>query len=94
MTAPKHTTIRDNLPLPHSPEGLCFIYTPEETSLFVPLSPRTLRDMATAREIPRASGANRPTRFSGQNICDINRAIAIEAEPDEHHGRSRNTSAA
>lgn len=78
MTAPKRTKIRDNLPLPNSPEGELFSYTPEEAAQWTSLSPRTLRDKATAREIPRASGENRPIRFNGLNIRQINRMFAVE----------------
>lgn len=76
MSAPRHPEIRQDIPLPNTPEGELFIYTPEETAQWTPLSARTLRDKATAGDIPRASGKNQPIRFNGQNIRDINRICA------------------
>lgn len=81
MTAPQATkkprvrkiVIREGIPLPGTPEGEIFSYTPDEAAQWLPFGARKLLEMAYRHEIEHVDGGNR-IWFSGLNI----RAITLQ----------------
>ncbi|MDX3354700.1 hypothetical protein PV703_15580 [Streptomyces sp. ME01-24h] len=85
MTSPRATKtpltkIRENLPAPSTPEGELFHYTPDEAAIYLPFSPRKLRELAFAREIEHVNNGNR-IWFSGLNIRAITAQFTIPVLP-------------
>jgi transcriptional regulator with XRE-family HTH domain len=75
---PRSTEIRPNLPNPASVEGELFAYTPAETSQWVPLSPRELRERAYRRELEHGN-TGRQIFFTGLHIRAALKALTVPA---------------
>ncbi|MET9494304.1 helix-turn-helix domain-containing protein [Streptomyces sp. NPDC006552] len=62
--------IREEIPLPNTPEGALFHYTPDEAAQWTPFTHSTLREMVRRREIPFVANG-RKTWFRGEQIVEI-----------------------
>lgn len=82
MTAPRATTkrvpkIRENIPAPQTPEGLCFHYKPDEAAPYTPFSARTLKDMLARDEIEHVFNG-RDNYLTGAQILALNERYIVK----------------
>lgn len=78
---PRPLRIRPDIPAPSTDEGELFHYTPAEAAVWLPFTPRRLREMAYRREIPHGNNGNRIT-FAGIHIRAITEQFTVEVLPE------------
>lgn len=77
---PNKVILRDGIPVPSTPEGELFNYSPDEVAQWVALSSRELRERAYRREIEHVNNG-RQIWFTGLNIRALIDQLTVKPLP-------------